>query len=487
MAQVRDLHREKRRVALSSVVAAIGLTSMKLVVGLLTGSLGIQAEAAHSGLDLVAALMTFFAVQVSSRPADETHHYGHGKVENLSAFLEAGLLVLTAIWVIYEAIRRLLFHDSHVEITIWAFVVMAVSIVVDATRSRLLFRVARATGSQALEADALHFSTDIWSSSVVIAGLLVVWLAERFSLPGWLGQADALAALGVSGIVIWVSVQLAKETIDALLDRAPETMAQHVQRQIGALPKVLEVRRVRMRRAGNKLFADVVVAAPRIFTFEQTHRLTEQVERTAREAVRTISPQAEIDVVVHVEPTTSPQETVAEQIQYLAEAQGVNAHDIHVREVSGHLEADLDLEIPEDISLSDAHSVASRLEEAVRHTNQRVSQFNTHLEAPVTSVVPSLEVTAEHAELTTLLLHLADSIAGAGSAHEIHLYRPLESTSDDLDVVVQTTFAASLPLSQVHLEAEQIKRAFRQAHPRLGTITIHTEPPEEVPTQERGF
>jgi len=487
MAQARDIQREKMMVALSSVVAAIGLTGMKLVVGLLTGSLGILAEAAHSGLDLVAALMTLFAVRVASRPADETHHYGHGKVENLSAFLEAGLLVLTAIWVIYEAIRRLLFHDSHVEITIWAFVVMAISIAVDFTRSRTLLRVARSTGSQALEADALHFSTDIWSSSVVIAGLLVVWLAGRFSLAGWLGQADAVAALGVSGIVIWVSIRLAKETIDALLDRAPDTIVEQVQTQVRALPDVLEVRRVRMRRAGNKLFADVVVAAPRTFTFEQTHMLTEQVEQAAREAVRTVSPQGDIDIVVHVEPTASPSETVAEQIHYLAETQGINAHDIHVREVSGHLEADFDLEVPADMALADAHTVASRLEEAVRHTNQQVQQVNTHLEAPTISIVPRQEVTAQYSDLTTHLRRLADNIAGAGSAHEIHLYRPLESTSEslpDLDVVMHTTFAASAPLSQVHLQAEEIKRAFRQAHPTFGTITIHTEPPEEAPTQE---
>ena len=274
MEQARDIQREKMIVALSSVVAAIGLTGMKLVVGLLTGSLGILAEAAHSGLDLVAALMTFFAVRLASRPADVTHHYGHGKVENLSAFLEAGLLVLTA---------------------------------------------------------------------------------------------------------IWVSIRLAKDTIDALLDRAPDTIVEQVQTQVRALPDVLEVRRVRMRRAGNKFFADVVVAAPRTFTFEQTHMLTEQVEQAAREAVRTVSPQGDIDIVVHVEPTASPSETVAEQIHYLAETQGINAHDIHVREVSGHLEADFDLEVPADMALADAHTVASRLEEAVRHTNQQVQQVNTHL------------------------------------------------------------------------------------------------------------
>jgi divalent metal cation (Fe/Co/Zn/Cd) transporter len=382
-----------------------------------------------------------------------------------------------------------LFHDSHVEITIWAFVVMGVSIVVDATRSRILLRVARQTGSQALEADALHFSTDIWSSAVVIAGLLVVWLTERFSLPSFLAQADAVAALGVSGIVIWVSAQLAKETIDALLDRAPDAVSQQVQTQVHALPGVLEVRRVRMRRAGNKLFADVVVAAPRTFTFDQTHALTQQVEQAAREAVRLVSPQADIDIVVHVEPLASPTETAAEQIHYLAEAQGV--HDIHIREVSGHLEADFDLEVPADMALVDAHAVASHLEETVLQTNHALRRVNTHLEAPTTMVLASQDVTSQYPELVDHLRQIADEIAGAGSAHEIHVYRvqepgagqntqeAAEERAPELEGVVQTTFAASTPLSQVHVQAEEIKRAFRQAYPTLGAITIHMEPPEE--------
>src|SRR5213080_289638 len=232
MISANDAQREKKMVALSSVGAAIGLTSLKIIVALLTGSLGILAEAAHSGLDLVAALMTFFAVRVADRPADASHNYGHGKVENLSALLEAGLLLLTAIWVIYEATRRLLFHEGHIDASIWAFVVMFVSIGVDFVRSRALLRVAHKLGSQALEADALHFSTDIWSSSVVIAGLFVVFLTAHFNLPSWLGQADAVAALGVSGIVIWVSLQLLRETIDALLDRAPEEFATQIQNSI---------------------------------------------------------------------------------------------------------------------------------------------------------------------------------------------------------------------------------------------------------------
>ena len=268
MINAKEAHGEKMMVALSSVGAAIGLTSLKLIIGLLTGSLGIMAEAAHSGLDLVAALLTFFAVRVADRPADATHNYGHEKVENLSAFFEAALLMLTAVWVIYEAGRRLLFHEGHVEVSLWAFVVMLISIVVDFTRSRILLRVARKLGSQALEADALHFSTDIWSSSIVIVGLLVVYLTTLFHLPAWLNLADAVAALGVSLIVIWVSLRLAKDTIDVLLDRAPSEQVTQLQAQIEKVEDVTEVRRIRMRRAGNKLFADIVIGAPRTFTFE---------------------------------------------------------------------------------------------------------------------------------------------------------------------------------------------------------------------------
>jgi len=492
MTQPRDIDREKLVVALSSVVAAIGLTSMKLVVGLLTGSLGILAEAAHSGLDLVAALMTLFAVRFASRPADASHNYGHGKAENVSAFLEAGLLILTAMWVIYEALRRLFFHDSHVEITIWAFVVMFVSIAVDATRSRILLRVARQTGSQALQADALHFSTDIWSSSVVIAGLAIVWLAERFSLPSWLTQADAVAALGVSGIVIWVSLRLAKETIGALLDRAPEMVAGQVQSQVEALADVIEVRRVRARRAGNKLFADVVVAAPRTLTFEQTHELSERVEHTSQAAVRMLSPQADIDVVVHVEPAISPTETVAEQIHYLAEQQGVYAHDIHIREVDGHLETDFDIEIPQDMPLADAHTVATHLEEELLQANSQLGRVNTHLEAPETTIAPHTEVASQYPELVEHLRRMADEVASTGSTHEISVYRAQEPLPEqrsyttakkrlpELDVVVHTTFAANAPLSKVHIQAEEIKRKFRQAYPNIGVITIHTEPPGEA-------
>jgi cation diffusion facilitator family transporter len=485
MIDAKEAHREKIKVALSSVGAAIGLTSLKLIIGLLTGSLGILAEAAHSALDLVAALMTLFAVRVADRPADETHHYGHGKVENLSALFEAGLLIMTALWIIYEATRRLLYHEGHVEVNLWAFLVMAISIVVDFTRSRVLLRVARKVGSQALEADALHFSTDIWSSSIVIVGLLIVYLTSVFHLPAWLYNADAVAALGVSLIVIRVSLQLAKETVDALLDRAPGAEASQLQARIEKVEGVAEVRRVRVRRVGNKLFADVVVGAPRTYTFEQIHDISERIEAAAKEGVRSMSPIGEVDVVVHVEPTASPSETVIEQIHYFAELQGVHAHDIHVREVNGRLEADFDLELQTGLDLSEAHAVATRLEQAVLQNNRGMQRVTTHLEAPAGDVVRRQDVSRQYPEMAARICQIADEIAGAGSAHDVHLYRSRPSkaqntgTKDELDLVLHTIFEAHAPLSQVHIWAEEIKRALRQAYPNLGSVVIHTEPPEQ--------
>ena len=485
MTKAQEAHREKTTVALASVGAAVGLASLKLIIGIFTGSLGILAEAAHSSLDLVAALMTFFAVRVADRPADETHHYGHDKVENLSAFFEAGLLIMTALWIIYEASRRLLYHEGHVEVSLWAFLVMAVSIVVDFTRSRVLLRVARKLGSQALEADALHFSTDIWSSSIVIIGLLIVYLASVFHLPAWLNYADAVAALGVSLIVIWVSLQLAKETIDVLLDRAPGAEASQLQHYIEKVKGVTEVRRVRVRRVGNKLFADVVIGAPRTYSFEQIYEVSEHVEAAAKEVARSIKPNGEVDVVVHVEPTASQSETVTEQIHYLAALQGVHAHDIRVREVNGCLEADFDLELQTDMDLHAAHAAATRLEQAVLQNNRNIRRVTTHLEAPPVDIVSRLDVTRQYPEMAARICQIADEIAGAGSAHDVHLYRSRylkaqnNGKKDELDLVLHTIFAAHAPLSQVHIWAEEIKRALRQAYPNLGSVVIHTEPPEQ--------
>jgi len=292
----KSAQREKSRAASSSVLAAVGLTGMKLVVGLLTGSLGILAEASHSGLDLVAAIITWMAVRVSGRPADEEHLYGHGKVENLSALFETLLLLATCVWIIHEAIQRLFFRPVHVEATVWAFVVMFISIVVDVSRSRLLYRTARKYDSQALEADALHFRTDVWSSAVVILGLGCVLVADRVPGLAFLHKADSLAAVGVAGIVVWISAQLGLRAVRPLLDTAPKGLREEIICAVESLPEVIDCHHVRVRSAGAHVFVDVHVLVDGKQSLEEAHRLTEEIENV----IERVAPRA--DVTVHPEP-----------------------------------------------------------------------------------------------------------------------------------------------------------------------------------------
>lgn len=481
--QTRDASREKTVVALSSVAAAVGLVSFKIIVALLTGSLGIIAEAAHSGLDLIASLITFFAIRVAERPADATHNYGHAKVENVSALLEALLLLLTALWVMYEAVRRLFFQQGTVEISIWAFLVMFLSIGVDLVRSRALLRVARKVGSQALEADALNFQADLWSSSFVIVGLFIVWLTEQLHLPVWLKQADAVAALCISVFVIWNSGRLAKASLDVLLDRTPDQFPEAVKAAVAKIEGVVEVRRIRLRRTGNKIFTDVVVAAARTATFEQSHTLTEQIERAISSAIKRNLPEGEVDSVVHLEPTATPEETVSEQIHYLAERHDLHAHNIHLREINGHLEADFDLEVPVELNLEQAHAVASTLEETIMATNHHLSRVTTHLEAPLVTIIPQQEVTHQQTAMVTNIRHIADTVAGRGNTHEVHLYQlrseQQASQKAQLDLVLHVACDPRASLQNAHLQAEEIERLLRQEYPQLASVTVHTEPPEQ--------
>jgi len=282
---------------MTSVIAAVGLTGFKIIVGLTTGSLGILAEAAHSGLDLIAAMMTFLAVRISGKPADRNHLYGHGKAENLSGLFETLLLLVTCFWIIHEATHRLLFHPVALKVNLWSFAVMITSIVVDISRSRVLYHAARKYNSQALEADALHFSTDIWSSGVVILGLFFVKLGEWVPSLAFLHQADSIAAILVGFIVVYVSVKLGIRTIQALLDTAPAGMEKEIIATVESLPGVTDCHSVRLRYSGPQLFVDIHVLLDGNQTLKDAHSLTEEIERVIQRLV------PDADVTVHPEPS----------------------------------------------------------------------------------------------------------------------------------------------------------------------------------------
>jgi cation diffusion facilitator family transporter len=265
------MEKEKKRVAGISVFAAIFLTGFKLIVGLLTGSLGILSEALHSALDLVAAVITYFTVRVSDKPADKHHHFGHGKTENFSALLETILLIITCVWIVYEAVNRLVSGNTHIEVTLWSYIVVISSIIVDVSRSRALYKVARKYKSQALEADALHFSTDIWSSAVVLIGLI----CANFGL----FAADSIAALGVAVIVLTVSYRLGKKAIDVLLDRSPATLCDEISAMIQLIPEVSHFHDLKVRVAGADTFVNVTIHVDPELNISEAHAISHKVEK----------------------------------------------------------------------------------------------------------------------------------------------------------------------------------------------------------------
>ena len=279
---------EKKRVALISVLAAVFLTIFKIIVGILTGSLGILSEALHSGLDLVAAVITYFSVRLSDKPADSDHRYGHGKIENLSALIETFLLLITCAWIIYEAVSRLVSGNTHIEVNKWSYIVVISSIVIDYNRSRMLFRVAKKHNSQALEADAIHFSTDIWSSTVVLFGLICVNYGWYF--------ADAVAALGVASIVLFVSYQLGKRAIDVLLDKAPMDTVAIVEQTLSNYPEVKQFHDLKVRTAGADTFIKFNIHLEPDLSLRQVHELCDQIESELGELI------ARSEIYIHAEP-----------------------------------------------------------------------------------------------------------------------------------------------------------------------------------------
>jgi len=279
---------EKNKVALLSVFAAVFLTSFKLIIGLLTGSLGILSEALHSALDLVAALITYISVRISDKPADQDHHFGHGKIENLSAFLETILLLITCFWIISEASQRLISGQTHIEVTIWSFIVVISSIIVDFTRSRALSRVAKKYNSQALEADAMHFSTDIWSSSVVLLGLICAKFGFYF--------ADSIAALMVGLIVIYVSYKLGRRSIDVLLDKAPLSTYAYIEKAIKNITEISHFHDIKIRTAGADTFVEVNIHVKPELNIKEAHSIAHKAEQEILKIVE------RCEVHIHIEP-----------------------------------------------------------------------------------------------------------------------------------------------------------------------------------------
>jgi cation diffusion facilitator family transporter len=459
-----SMRAEKRAVAGSSVFAALAITSGKIIVGFTTGSLGILSEAAHSGLDTIAALITYFSVSVSDKPADADHQYGHGKIENFSAFVETGLLLLTCVWIIYQAIQRMFFHKVDVEPSVAAFAVMVISMGVDWWRSRALGRIAQKFDSQALEADALHFSTDIWSAGVVVLGLVLVLVGRTLRVE-WLQNADPIAALFVAGVVVSVSWRLARRTVDALLDAAPAGVRAQITDTVSHVDGVLEVDRVRIRRAGNRYFADLAVGLARTVTFQRSEQLVSAV--TA--AVHRVLPDA--DVTVQPLPRAQGSENTFDRIRAVVTHHNLNVHDISVQDLAGRLHVEQHIELDERMTLKDAHDQVTELEADMRREVPEIADILTHIESEPATIETPEELVSD-AELEHRLKAVAAQFPEILDVHEFIIKR----VRGRLYVSCHCTLSDDLPLSRVHDIQTELEIRFKQDAPELFRVLIHPEP-----------
>ncbi len=460
--------REKQRAAGSSVLAGLILTLLKLVVGVSTRSLGLLAEAAHSALDLGAAAMTWFAVRTSWRPPDADHQYGHGKVENLAALGESFLLVLTSVWILYEAADRILGRGPEVEPSIWAFLVMGISIVVDLVRSRDLRRVARKSGSQALEADALHFSTDIASSSVVIVGLAGVWVARTYDI-AWLRLADPIAASVVALIVLALSWQLGRRAADMLLDRAPAGLARRVEKALDGLEGPEAVPSIRVRQSGDRPFVDVELLLPRELPLAEGERIAAAARERVREAIG-----ANASVLIQLQARTDEGDSLRRRISTAVAMEGVHAHNITIRhDPERGCHADLHLELPGTLTLEEGHAIADRVERRVLRELPEVRRVDIHLEQHEEMPEPSGILDPEVREgIEARILAVARDVAGPDSVHDLLLVR----TTAGLYLSCHCFVPAEASLAEVHELTDRLEHSLRGTIPGLARVAVHAEP-----------
>jgi len=450
----------KQQVALSSIAASAGLTVAKGVVGFATGSLAILSEAAHSLLDLVATIMTYFAVRVSGKPADEEHHYGHGKVESVSALAETALLFVLSGIVIWEAAQRLLTGDTHpVQATLWAFGVIVVSIVVDFFRARALYRVASETSSEALEADALHFGSDMWSSAAVLVGLGVVALGFPW--------ADSAAAIVVAVFICVAGWRLGRRTIETLTDTAPIGAADKVTEVVARIPGVVAVERVRARPAGDTLFVDLVVAVSRTLPLDRVAAIKTAAELAVRAAFKKAEP------TVNTSPRALDDETVLERVMVIARNRTLAVHHVTVHAIGEKLSVSLDLEVDGNLALGQAHEIADGLEQAVREELGQGVEVETHIEPLQVNGLVGQDAPAERA--AAVQHELATLAEKPGVIRDIHEVRVRETSEGEI-VNFHAIADAGLSVADVHDRIDELERGLRTRFKSIKRVIGHAEP-----------
>lgn len=474
LASTPEITIAKRRVALHSMLAATAMTLLKLAAGLFSGSLGVLSDAAHSGLDLIGAALTFFSVQVSDKPADATHTYGHAKFESLSAFVEAGIMAISCAWIIWEAFSRIFHQESTLHHSLWPVLVLLLSIAVDWWRSRQLAAVAEEYNSAALKADAFHFASDIWSTLAVLGGLLLSWVGELLHI-GWLSYADPTAAILVSLLILRLTWKLTRETSDVLLDAMPYEVRHNISRAVRKVEGVLAVEQVRVRRAGSDTFADLTVALPRNYTFEHTNDLV----RSVTNAVQEVVPGA--DVVVHTVPRQSATESIFDRVRAVAARNNVSVHEVSVQTVesgkdAGKLRVEQHVELDESMSLASAHNFVTAMEDEILREVPEVDSVLTHIESEPGTIERAILLSERREQAAERITHSLRSAASAFpeivDVHEILIGR----SGEHIQLSCHCTLPDALTMHRVHEVITGLEDRLKQECPEVTKVLIHPEP-----------
>lgn len=455
---------EKRGVALVSVGAACVMTGLKLAVGLLTGSLGVLSDAAHSGLDLAGSALTLLSVRVADRPADWNHPYGHAKVENVSAFIETGLMAASAVWITGEAVRRIFFHPVALRYSVWPFLVLGASIGVDLWRSRRLRAVARRTHSEALEADALHFASDIWASVAVLAGLCASWVGRAEHVP-WLRYADPAAAIVVSAMILVFGWRLAWRAVGALTDAVSPELHTQMLVEVGSVEGVLGVDQARVRRSGSSYFADVTLGLPRKLTFERTESLVKE----ATEAVQRVLPRA--DVVIRTVPRPTVAESVFDKVRGVAARHNAVLHDVSVESFADGLHVEQHIEVAETMTLLEGHRFVHGLEEEIRSEVPQVHSVLTHIESEPATIEAPVRIERDR-RIEERLREAARGMPEVVDIHEVLVDR----VGERLHVTCHCTLPDAMEMRRVHESITELENRFKLKCPEVDRVLIHPEP-----------
>jgi cation diffusion facilitator family transporter len=461
-------NRARRRTALLSVGAAVLLVAVKLVTGLVTGSLAFVAEAVHSGTDLVAALLTLFAVRVAIRPPDREHHYGHGKAEHLAALGESAFLILVSVAIAGESLRRLISGEGHsVEAVWWAFAVLVVVIALDASRAVASRRAAQRFGSPAFAANALHFASDLAGSVAVLIGMIFVAAGEP--------TADAAAAVFVAVLVVAAALRLARQSVDVLMDRTEAEAEQRIRSVLARLHEPVELRRIRVRHAAGRHFADLVLAVPPDAGLTQAHAIADEVERVVEESL----PGA--DVVVHVEPS-EPSGDLRERATAAASSvpEVREVHNVRAMHLPDGYELSLHVKLPSELSLTESHGVVERLEGLIRAAIPELRNVHTHIE-PLAGTdwvhrPASDDTTTERAAIEEIVRRVTGAAPAAVSFRD---------GEDGRIALVTIRLPGDQPLPSAHRNAGAIEEALRERFPSLADVIVHTEPQEAVDSAPR--